>query len=113
MAVRGRYLAGQQVLDRQNETVGDGSLRNAGIVQAEHPTLGTTMRAEELAALTKQRLDVAPAPVARLGRGGLWRDEGPRPRSRSVEPRRSQPRAVLLHLLDRPRRLNRHSLLHL
>src|SRR2546428_12773805 len=82
VAVRGRDLAGQQVLNREDETVGDGPLRDTGIMEPQDPALGAAVRAEKLAALPQQWLDVAPAPVARLGRGGLRRGErvppGPR-----------------------------------
>src|SRR3989441_8680832 len=108
VAVRGRDLAGQQVLNREDETVGDGPLRDTGIMEPQDPALGAAVRAEKLAALPQQWLDVAPAPVARLGRGGLRRDERSRPGPRSVPPRRSQPRPIRLQLLDRPRRLDRH-----
>src|SRR5882724_556927 len=108
VAVRRRHLAGQQVLDGEDETVSDGPLRHARVVQAKHPALGAAVRAEKLDALAQQRLDVAPAPVARLGRRRLRRDERPGPGPRGVESRGSQSGAVRLQLLDRSRRLDRH-----
>src|SRR5262249_60003909 len=78
VAVSRRDLARQQVLDRQHEAVGHGPLGDARVVQAQHPALGTAVRAQVFGALEQEGLDVAPAPVAGPpGRGGPREQRGP------------------------------------
>ena len=92
VAVGGRHLARQQVQHRDRDRVARRPLRHARIVQSQDPALGSAPRRHELRRAPYQRLDLSPAPDARLHGGGLGPDERPRLQPGRVEPGRRQRR---------------------